>query len=334
MTKGGSLWPLLQQAGNPEVLVLPLIIDLARNIANLSRIGGPKNLVVPSVTGQPLPNALLDFVNTFARQRLSKYKDRLGLRHGEAHVAKKGQRFDVDAWLRSTIILFKMAQSEDIGPRKKQLDIVSRYLLRKGRWHDPTGVGEEQIKDWRKQNRLRKYIFKRDLALRITALAIPADLEQQTLSEQIAFLKALGPRAKNLYEGQMDEKFPAEAFWLLFDFSLHTDAELVKLLEALKPFRQESLGYRLCALAAAFLPALIETQDQNPEIFSVLYEPEKFDAIAEAVNRTSPVLSSGPRSVCLSAMILPVEGAEKTTKALISFEDHLMAEAKAYELKK
>lgn len=294
MKKEIPLQTLMQQAGKMDMSVLSLVIELLRNGANLSRIGGPEDLVVPSVTGQALPPPLQAFLNTFARLRMSTYQERMKLRPGEAHVVKRGQRFDVNAWLRATIIQLKLAQTEAIGPRKVQLDIVSRYLERGGRWHDPTGVGEEQVKAWRKRALIGEYVFQTDQALRLTAFLVPADFDQRTLPDQIAFLKTFGTHIREFYEAQMDDKFPAEAFWLLFDFSLHTDAELTKLIAVLKPFWRESIEDRLIGLITHLLPAFMNIEDLIPDIIPLIQDPDTLRGFVQSLGLTRPITTIEP----------------------------------------
>jgi hypothetical protein len=324
MKKDSSLQTLMQQANKVDMSVLSLVIELVRNIANLSRIGGPKDLVVPSVSGQDLPPQLLTFLNTFARLRMSTYQERMKLRPGVAHVVKPGQRFDVNAWLHATIIQLKLAQTEDIGPRKVQLDIVSRYLERGGRWHNPTGVGEEQVKAWRKRALIGEYVFQKDQALRLTAFLVPADLDQRALPDQIAFLKMFGTQIREFYEAQMDDKFPAEAFWLLFDFSLHTDAELTKLIAVLKPLWQESIEDRLIGLIMHLLPSFMNIEDLIPDIIPLIQDPDTLRGFVQSLGLTRPVTVFEPDLMDLSDMDSFNDPAESAADEPFSWEGRMI----------
>lgn len=302
--------------------ILPLLFDLARNVANLSRVGGPKVCVVPSMDGRALQSSLVGFLNYLADQRLSTFEERQKQRPGTRHIGRQGQRLDMDAWLKSTVILLKLAQTEAIAKRKIRLGIVSRYLERPGRWHDPEGVGEEQVKAWRKRNLVRKLVFNTAFALRVTALAVPADLDRLPLSDQLAYMRGLGSRAKALFEPLTDHLFPAEALWLLFDFSLHTDAELKSFMAALKRYRQESLEDRLSGLAANIAPALKEIRDLLPDQSSTTEAPVALDTLLAAVRGGSPVWFLRSRPTSLLRLILPVAGATEQTQAAASLDDH------------
>jgi hypothetical protein len=310
MTSKLEFSELLMEAGSEGMPILPLLISLARNIANLSRIGGPEKLVVPSADGRDLHLSLVNVLNEINRLRLSSYEDRANLKHGQAHVARKGQRFDVNAWLRSSTILLKMAQAAAIAKPKDQLDIVSRYLMRPGRWHDKMGLGEEQVKAWRKKDSAAKLIFKPDFAMRLTALAVPADLDRQSPSDQIAYLKGLGLKAKALFEPLTDNLIPAESLWLLFDLSLHSDMELRRMLKELETYRQETLEDRLIGLAKSLVPALAEIEDLLPDLSWPFAQFDTSDlehvAVARAIGTPSVA-----HSFSLSKLILPVAGARE-----------------------
>lgn len=320
MKNKSSITALLHQAGGPEMPILPLLLDLARNISNLSRIGGPKFVVVPPADGRALQTSLIDFLNFFANTRLSNLEDRQKLRSEGRYVAKRGQRFDVDAWLRSTVILMKMAQTEAIAKRKMQLSIVSRYLERPGRWEDPQGIGEDQIHAWRKKDLLRKHLFGTELVMRTTALAVPANLDDMSTSEQLNYMRGLGERAKELFEPLTDNLFPAEALWLLFDFSLHKDAELRDFLVALKPYREESLQDRLQGFIKNLAPALIEIEDLLPEKPTAVKASAPVPAFLLAIENGAPAWFFQPHNASLLKLILPVEGAIDEKSKAIDFD--------------
>ncbi len=314
----------MQQAGEIDMSVLSLLIDLLRNTKNLSRIGGPKDLVVPSVTGHALPDQLLTFLNTLARLRMSTYSQRMALRPGEAHIGKPGQRFDVDAWMHTTIIHLKLAQTEALGPHKVQQDIVSRYLERGGRWHDPMGLGEGQVKAWRRKALIGEYVFQADQALRLTAFLIPADFTQRALPDQIAFLKTFGTQIKEFYESRMDDRFPAEAFWLFFDLSLHTDDELTKLIAVLKPLLQQSIEDRLIELVTHLLPALLNIEDLIPDVVALIQGPDTLKQFLKSLGLTQPAFTTEPESPDQSDKYSFNDHAKSAADELFSWQGRLI----------
>ncbi|ASP21267.1 hypothetical protein ANTHELSMS3_02605 [Antarctobacter heliothermus] len=304
MRKQKPLAPLLCQAGTAEMPILPLLLDIARNASNLSRIGGPKVGIVPPIDQGVLQSSLVNFVNYVSDMLLSTIEERDDLRTDSRHVRKPGKRFDVNAWLPSIVILMKLAQAEAIGKRKTRLNLVSRYLERPGRWHNPEGVGEDQVKYWRIKNRNFNPIFTKDFALRTTALAIPAELDRLTIAEQMTYMRELHVRAKNLFEPLTDNLFPAEAFWLFFDFSLHEDQELVDFISALAPYRQESIPARLAGFAKALMPAIDEMKDLFPDVEQPAGEEFRALAFLQAINNGAAAGFIKPSVKGLDGLIL------------------------------
>ncbi|WP_162630768.1 hypothetical protein [Paracoccus endophyticus] len=216
---------------------------------------------IGAASGDPVPSPLIEVVGLLDRLSFSTLDDRRLLRPGQGFRPGKGAKFDFDMWLRRTFILLKDGQCALAARGREGRILLDRYLEQPGWYQEPQGIGEEQLKKTRRKLGGAKGPWTSDFIRALIALYLPRDFLDRGEAQQKADLLGLAPGVKEIWHPHVDKRFPFEIFWLLLDFSLHSDAQLRRTVTHLASHVRRSPEERLQVALHGLMPILSELAD-------------------------------------------------------------------------
>jgi len=258
--------------------VMGLSADVLRNIPNLARLGGPKVPMVPPGGGRSMEAATMEFINFLSSHYLSTREEREKSKAGKPPPRGPGQRFDVETWLRQSVIHLKWYQAGLSCQGRDRVQLVDKYLLHPdaGRaWrHDDKGINLDAMKQWRQTGPAsRGKVWSNDTAALLTSLFIPPGLDALDVKLQRAHLLGLASWADEFFRPYLEDRFPVTFFTFFLDFSQHSPSEIHRLTTRLRDLTCLSPSERLQRIAAILTPAiesLADLIDDGVTNFSVI----------------------------------------------------------------
>ena len=203
--------------------------------------------------------AMMEFIVFLSTHYLTTDFERSQVKLGQIPKRRPGQRFDLDAWLRSSAVILKIKQAElSCSPRKK-LALVNKYLERHdaGRFKDVQGVNPENMKDrLRKKDSLQKDILTKSFVKLLLSSFLPLGFENLAIKDQCVHLNGLKLWADEHFSLCLGDAFPVEFFSFFLDFSQHSVDEIKALISSLSTTLSLSAEERYAQLAIVLQPAI------------------------------------------------------------------------------
>lgn len=247
--------------------------DLLRNGPNLARIGGPKVPMVVPLGGRPMEAAMMEFIVYLSGHFYTTAADRRQAVDGTPPPRRPGQRTDLEAWMRSSAIVLKVAQAELSCHGADKIALVNRYLSLPGPLQNRQGIHIETLKDWRRKDSSQGAIWTKETAANLTALFLPPEIAQLDPRARRARLNGLREWIETLLKPYLDEPLQIAFFSMFLDFSQHSEGDLDKMIRRLAPRVATPLAVRLKAVEKGLKPALAAVADLLGE------EPISFGAL-------------------------------------------------------
>lgn len=250
-------------------------VDLLRNAGNITRIGGPQELIIAPPDGRPMPAAMLEFLGYLKNYYLTTRKDRETAKKGEIPHRRPGQRFDMAAWLRRSAILLKWAQAGLSARGKDRVDLVNRYIMRRdaGPGWIEGGINLDALREWTQPGpHSCGDIWSKDTASLLTSLFIPRGLDALDVAYQRAHLRGLRLWAEDFFRPLLGDRFPFRFFGFFLDFSHHSKDEIRKLtgkLQKLTDLSQEERFERLKVRLKPVIESVSDLLDDETDILSI-----------------------------------------------------------------
>lgn len=256
------------------------ISDVLRNISliawpkqSLDRPPPPMRIAAP-LDGRGMSGTMLNVLNNLERLKSATVEQIDALGPDEIPKGRQGAFFDLAHWTRSSFLLLKSAQCRYAARGREHAALMSRYLLKPGLFHDPEGFSQQKHDDARdNKKRLNAHVFGKEVAGGLTILALSPSIFSRPEKQQIQVMRAsLNTAAVDLYTRYFDDLFPVEFFTSFFDFSEHSDRQILSTLKKLRPsiedpeFRSQLPDLLLAAFdhSDGFLDTVLEEAAEFP----------------------------------------------------------------------